>query len=393
LRRIDVSAQSPAVRASTPESPGERSELRVEGLSVFAATFPTEEPESDGTLEWDSTTMVLVQASAGGESGIGWSYTDAAAARLVAERLRKVVSGAGALAPQAAWELMVRATRNLGEGSLVAHAISAVDGALWDLAARLLGVSLLDLLGCWRESVPVYGSGGFTSLTVRQLERQLAGWVGEGIPRVKMKVGRDPAADPARVAAARRAIGADAELMVDGNGAYTRQQALALAQRFADEGVTWFEEPLPSADVEGLAWLRAHVPAGMEIAGGEYGWDLYYFERMLDAGAVDVLQPDATRCGGITGLLQAGVLCRARRVPLSAHTAPNLHAHPCCAIVPVRHVEWFHDHVRIERLAFDGALEPRAGELRPDRSRPGNGLAVKWRDLEPHVVFRSEALK
>lgn len=375
--------------APAPARP-ELAATAVERLVVTAATFPTERPESDGTLEWDSTTLVLVAASAGGATGIGWSYSDVAAAHLVAGRLRPLVVGSGALSPRAAWERMVRATRNLGSGSLVAHAISAVDSALWDLAARLLGLSLLDLLGCWRGAIPVYGSGGFTSLSVAELERQLAGWAAEGIGRVKMKVGRDPARDAARVAAARRAIGERVELFVDANGAYGRQQALAMAQRFAEHGVTWFEEPVATEDLAGFAWLRERAPAGMEIAGGEYGWDSGYFRRLIEAGAVDVVQPDATRCGGITGFLQAAELCRAHHLPLSAHTAPALHAQPCCALPAARHLEWFHDHVRIERRVFDGFLEPRGGELVPDRSRPGNGLAVRESDLAPFVVFRAE---
>lgn len=213
-----------------------------------------------------------------------------------------------------------------------------------------------------------------------ELRAQLGGWVERGISRVKMKVGRDPAADPERVRAARDAIGPDAELFVDANGAFDRKRALAFAERVAGLGVSWFEEPVSSDDLRGLRLLRDRAPAGMEITAGEYGYDLFYFRRMLDAGAVDVLQADATRCAGITGFLKAAVLCEARSVPLSAHTAPSLHAHPCCAAGPARHLEFFYDHVCIERMLFDGALEPRDGSLRPDRSRPGMGIELKRAD-------------
>jgi L-alanine-DL-glutamate epimerase-like enolase superfamily enzyme len=264
-------------------------------------------------------------------------------------------------------------------------AIAAVDAALWDLKARLLDVPVVTLLGAVRDSVPVYGSGGFTSYSIPQLQEQLRGWVASGIPRVKMKIGTHPGDDVARVRAAREAIGWNAELFVDANGGYSRKQALALAEAFADFGVTWFEEPVPSDDLDGLRMLRDRAPAGMEIAAGEYGYDLWYFRRMLEAGAVDVLQADATRCAGITTFLRVGALCEARLLNLSAHCAPSLHVHPCCAVMPVRHVEYFHDHVRIEQLLFDGALMPNNGALYPDRTRPGFGLdfkrqdAAKWR--------------
>jgi L-alanine-DL-glutamate epimerase-like enolase superfamily enzyme len=173
----------------------------------------------------------------------------------------------------------------------------------------------------------LYGSGGFTSYSIEELWRQLGGWVADGITRVKMKVGRDAAQDLHRVEAAREAIGSTAELFVDANGAYARQQALAQA-------------------------------------------------RMLDAGAVDILQADATRCGGITGFVRVAALCEAAGIPLSAHPAPSLHAHACCALAPAIHVEYFFDHARIEDMLFDGALTPRGGALEPDRSRPGCGLEL-----------------
>lgn len=357
--------------------------IPVQSATTAAYTVPTEDgPESDGTLVWDSTTMVVVEVAGGGERGLGFSYTHRAAAVLIDDLLAPLVTGGDALAPAAAFARMREATRNLGQPGLAACAVSAVDVALWDLEARLLETSLVDLLGPVREAVPVYGSGGFTSLSVEALGEQLAAWVAEGIPRVKMKIGRQPADDPARVAAARRAIGPEAELFVDANGAYTRRQALAMAERFAADGVSWFEEPVSSDDVDGLRWLRDRAPAGIEITAGEYGWRLVDFQRLLAAGAVDVLQPDATRCGGVTGFLAASTLCAAHHTPASAHTAPALHAHLGCACPPVRHVEHFHDHVRIERMFFDGLPELAAGALRPDRSRPGHGLELRRADAE-----------
>ncbi len=186
-------------------------------------------------------------------------------------------------------------------------AISAVDNALWDLKARLLDLPLVNLLGAVRDGVPVYGSGGFTSYSHEQLQKQLGGWVDSGIPRVKMKVGTHPEKDVERVGVAREAIGSQAELFVDANGAYSRKQAIEFAYRFKNDlGVTWFEEPVPSSDLSGLNFIRDSAPAGMDITAGEYGYDIVYFRRMLESFAVDVLQADATRCAGITGFLRCG---------------------------------------------------------------------------------------
>jgi L-alanine-DL-glutamate epimerase-like enolase superfamily enzyme len=362
------------------------SAIPIERLDVSAYKVPTEFLESDGTLEWDSTTIVVVEARAGGKCGLGYTYGDVTVARLIDGKLADIVKGCDAMCVSGAWLIMVKAIRNLGRLGISSMAISAVDVALWDLKAHLLGIPLVTLLDAVHESVPVYGSGGFTSYSILQLQEQLSGWVVQGIPRVKMKVGRNPAEDIKRVRAAREAIGNEMELFVDANGAYSRKQALAFAEAFAEFGVIWFEEPVTSDDLEGLRLLRNRAPAGMDIAAGEYGYDLPYFRRMLNAGAVDVLQADATRCAGITGFLQAGALCHAHTLELSAHTAPQLHVHACCAVIPLRHLEYFHDHARIERMFFDGVLEPVDGTLRPDLSRSGIGLEFKRSDAERYAI-------
>jgi L-alanine-DL-glutamate epimerase-like enolase superfamily enzyme len=360
--------------------------LAIERLHIDVFTIPTDAPEADGTIAGQATTLVLVHATAAGRTGLGYSYTDGSAGALIRTTLAEVVVAREALDVEGAYVAMTQAVRNIGRDGIAASAISAVDVALWDLKARLLDVPLVALLGAVRDAVPVNGRGGFTSYTTAWLRALLSGWVGQGIPAVKMKIGRDAAADRIRVAAAREAIGDEAALFVDANGAYDRKLALEQAGRFAAQDVSWFEEPVSSDDLAGLRLLRDRAPAGIDIAAGEYGYDVQYFRRMLEAGSVDVLQADATRCGGITGFLRAGALADAFCLPLSAHTAPSLHAHVCCAVSRVRHVEYFHDHVRIEHLLFDGALAPIHGTLRPDRSRPGNGLELKRADAERLAV-------
>lgn len=354
--------------------------------AVSVYTVPTDGPESDGTLEWTSTTMIVVETSARDVTGIGYTYGHQAMAVLISGMLFPIVRDRDAMDVAGSWIAMTRAIRNQGRPGIASMAIAAVDASLWDLKARLLDVPLVTLLGQVRDRVPVYGSGGFTSYSVEQLQRQLGEWVARGITRVKMKVGRRPEEDDDRVRKARDAIGRAAELFVDANGAYSRKEALGHAEAFSKAHVTWFEEPVSSDDLEGLRLLRDRAPAGMNITAGEYGYDVYYFRRMLDAGAVDVLQADASRCAGITGFMQVGALCDAYNMPLSSHTASALHVHPCCALGRVRHLEHFHDHARIERMLLDGAPEPVDGMLRPDLSRPGLGIELKRVDAERYAA-------
>lgn len=356
-------------------------EASIGRIDCAAFTIPTDAPESDGTIAWDRTTLITAEVQAGGKTGLGYTYCHSAVVPLIARTLAPEIHGHNAFAIEEAWTAMVRIVRNIGWPGVAACAISAVDIALWDLKAKLLDVSLATLLGPARTRVPVYGSGGFTSYTNERLADQLAGWVHEGCAFVKMKVGREPKADPTRAEAARKAIG-QAQLFVDANGGYSRKQALALANAFSELGVTWFEEPVSSDDLEGLHLIRNRAPAGMDIAAGEYGYRPFYFRRMIEAGAVDVLQADATRCGGVTGFLRAAAICDAHGIPFSSHCGPSIHLHPACAAPRVRHMEWFHDHVRIEHMLFEGAPNLHEGHIEPDFSRPGHGLTFRKADAE-----------
>ncbi len=358
----------------------------VRDVTAAVYVIPTDAPEADGTLAWDKTTMVLVTARAGAHQGIGWSYAAGAAAALVTDVLAPVLDGWDALNVADANEAMTRAVRNVGRPGIAATDISAADIALWDLKARLLGCSVSDLAGRAHREVPIYGSGGFTSYDEDQTRDQLARWVDkERIPRVKIKIGESWGSnedrDLTRVALARSVIGPHTELYVDANGGYTVGQAIRMAFRMEEFGVTWFEEPVSSQDLAGLAAVRSQVMA--DVAAGEYSWTLADSARLLAAGAVDCLQLDVTRCGGITEFLRGAALAAAHNVQVSGHCAPNLHAHCAVAVPNLRHVEYFHDHQRIERMLFDGALDPAGGTLTPDPGRPGLGLELRTADAEP----------
>jgi L-alanine-DL-glutamate epimerase-like enolase superfamily enzyme len=330
--------------------------------------------------------MVLVTARAGGERGLGWSYTSRAAAAVVDELLTGVVTGRDAFDVAGAAEPMARQVRNVGRPGIAAMAISAVDIALWDLKARLLGVSLASLLGRVHDGVPVYGSGGFTSYSDDRTQEQLSGWVKEQqIPRVKIKIGESWGAaerrDLARVRLAREVIGPDTELYVDANGGYTTGQAVRVAAELDAYGVTWFEEPVSSLDLNGLATIRRQIRP--DVAAGEYSWSLADSAALIGAGAVDCLQLDVTRCGGITEFLRGAGLAAAHNLQVSGHCAPNLHAHVAAAVPNLRHVEYFHDHQRIERMLFDGTLDPRGGTMCSDPGQPGHGMTLRDADAEP----------
>ena len=220
-----------------------RQEYSITGGSIDLYTIPTDAPEADGTFSWDSTSMVLVQLECGSTRALGYTYADAGTAAVARKLLEEVVLGSNPFCHAATLQQMLRNIRNLGETGIAMMAVSAIDNAIWDLRARLLDIPLVSLLGQVRTGIPVYGSGGFTSYTDRQLSDQLGGWASNGFASVKMKIGTHPDKDPARVEVARMAIGDGCDLFVDANGAYTVTQAIELAQRFADRACVGLRSP------------------------------------------------------------------------------------------------------------------------------------------------------
>ena len=364
-------------------------DARIDSIDVSVYTVPTDAAEADGTLSWDSTTVVLVTARSGDTRGMGWTYGPAACASVITDKLADIVTGRNAMDVAGCFDAMVKQVRNAGRPGAVGYAISAVDIALWDLKARLLDVPLHHLLGAVRQDVPVYGSGGFTSYDERQLREQLTHWAFEQrIPRVKIKIGEswgtDPARDLARIGQARAVIGDGTELFVDANGGYSRKQAIRVSTAAAEFDVRWYEEPVSSDDLDGLREIRDAVSP--DVTAGEYGYDLYYFRRMCAAGAVDCLQADVSRCGGITEWLRVAAIAASFGLQISGHCGPHLHAHVAAATPNLRHLEWFHDHVRIESMFFDGTLDPTGGTITPDSRAPGNGLTLRSADVADYRV-------
>jgi L-alanine-DL-glutamate epimerase-like enolase superfamily enzyme len=348
----------------------------IEAVDAAAYRFPTPQPEADGTLTWDATVAVTATIRAGGQCGLGWTYSSEVTANVITAHLAPCLEGRDAFDIAGGWTAMHRAGRNLGTRGLYMHALSAVDIAWWDLKARLLGKPLNDLLGRCRDAVPVYGSGGFTNLTDRQLADQVEAWSAAGCTAMKIKIGEgwgtSARRDLARTRRLRGLAGPGIDLMVDANGGYRRAQAQRVGHDLDELGVTWFEEPVSSDDVEALAAVRDEVRC--DVAAGEYVYDQFDVNRLLPV--VDCLQLDATRCGGYTGWLRGASSAQARNLKVSAHCAPALHVSVAAAVPNTRHIEWFVDHARLEPQLVADAPEVRAGEARVNRTAPGHGMTV-----------------
>jgi L-alanine-DL-glutamate epimerase-like enolase superfamily enzyme len=366
------------------------STAKITSGRITALKIPTDRPESDGTAEWDSTTIAIVELTAGAVTGLGYTYGNLGAAKVAQELVEQEILRKDPFDIPSLHSAMDHKVRNWGRTGMVSHAISAIDNCLWDLKARLLELPLVMLLGKVRDQIPGYGSGGFTSYSEKELIRQMTGYAKDGFTCVKMKVGRHPDQDLPRVAAVQKELNGRAALYVDANGAYDRQHALLKSQQFGDLGVTWMEEPVTSDDRIGLRLVVERAPTVMKIAAGEYIYVLDDAKELIQAECVTVLQTDVTRCGGISNFLKVGDLCEVFHLPYSAHTAPSLHTSLCCSLTPAINIEYFHDHARIEEMIFDGAIRPVKGSLKPDMSRHGFGLELKRAAAKKFQTFSAE---
>ena len=359
--------------------------FRVDTLTASAYTIPTDAPEADGTFAWTDTTLVLVEITGGGRTGTGWTYGSSVTVPLVTEVLAPLLVGQHISSVPQTWQRLIRRLRNIGRPGIASMAVSAVDCALWDLAARVAGLPLHQLLGARRGWVPLYGSGGFTCYDAVQLATQLSAWVSDGFTAVKIKIAEDWGGnedrDLDRIRQARSVIGPHVGLFVDANGGYTHAQVRRLAPALEELKVDWWEEPVSSDDHHGLRAARREFHG--DVAAGEYGYDLAYFRHLCDAAAVDCVQVDVTRCGGITELLQIADLVGTYDLEISGHCAPHEHAAVLAAVPNLRHLEWFHDHVRIEQRLFDGGPRMAGGELVLDGDAPGHGMTWRAADAEP----------
>lgn len=326
--------------------------------------------------------MILVELKAGDIWSLGYTYGHAAIASLAKTLITSHVIGKNPLEIPLIWAELHRVIRNDGKAGIAAMAVAAIDISLWDLKAKLMNVSVAELLGSVRRKIDVYGSGGFTSYNEKELETQMRTWVDLGVRHFKMKIGRQPNEDPARVAFVRECIGPVASLMVDANEAYDIPTALKRAEDFDKQRVSWFEQPINSQDLAGMCEIKKRFPPGMALADGEYIYDLPHVLNLIRARSADVIQLDVTRCQGITGFLKAAAVCEAAALPISSHCAPSLHVALGCALSGIMHLEYFFDHVRIEEELFDGVLPAKEGALEPDLSRLGLGLKLNIQKAE-----------
>ena len=238
--------------------------------------------------------------------------------------LAPLVEGRDPAHSTAFWTDAWKQNNFVGFQGVAVMGISALDGALWDLRGKAAGLNIAQLLGQAHTAVPAYASGGlWLDRSVDALQREAAEFVAAGFRAVKMRLGAVPVAQSeARVRAVREAIGPGVRLMADANQQLTEAEAIRVGRMLEAYDLTWFEEPLPAWDLEGVARVAAALDT--PIASGETEYARYGFRRMLELRSADVLMPDLQRVGGVTEFARVAAMAVAHDVPVSSHLFPEL---------------------------------------------------------------------
>lgn len=301
--------------------------------------------------------LVAEITTAGGATGIGFSYSKRAGGPGQLAHAREIAPALIGADPSdigKIWSVLCWAGASVGRSGLATQAIAAFDVALWDLKAKRAGLPLAKLLGCHRDSVRTYNtSGGFLHSSIEEVKENAEAALARGIGGIKLKVGQpDWRADVARVSAVREHLHPDVPIMIDANQQWDRATAIRMGRIFEEMGLVWIEEPLDAYDAEGHAALARALDT--PIATGEMLSSVAEHVRMIDAGAVDVVQPDAPRVGGITQFLKLAAYAEAKHLDLAPHFAMEIHCHLAAAYPNepwVEHFDWldplFEDHLEI----------------------------------------------
>jgi L-alanine-DL-glutamate epimerase-like enolase superfamily enzyme len=316
-----------------------------------------------------------------GVEGLGYTYTVGAGGgavhSLIARDLAPLLAGEDASRIEALWQKMWWGVHYVGRGGLAAHAISAIDIALWDLAAKRQEVPLWRLLGGHDPRVPAYAGGIDLQFPLEQLLRQTEDNLAKGFRAIKMKVGRERLAeDVARVKAMRELLGPDVPLMVDANMRWSVDQAIRAARALAAHEVFWLEEPTIPDDVPGHA--RIVRDGGLPIAAGENLHTIYEFQALIAAGGVTFPEPDLSNCGGVSAWLKVARLAEAANLPVTSHGVHDLHVHLLAAVPNASYLEAH--GFGLERFMAEPLRLEDGKAIAPER--PGHGVELDWPALD-----------
>ena len=362
--------------------------MKIASAEARCYRVPLPAPWGSATHRITHHELIVTRIAADSKlDGVGWSYTvgagGTAAAAFLSDYLLPGLVGRDPAPVEQIWDRLWRETHDVG-GGIARLALASLDIALWDLRAKAAGQPLCALLGGARAPVPAYGSGVNLHLPLPELLAQVERWQRRGYQAFKIKVGDDdPERDVERVRAVRAKIGPGARLMVDANQKWTAAEAVGRVAMLEPFGLHWVEEPVLADDVPGNAWVKAQVRT--PVALGENVHSRYQFAEYLRQSAVDIVQPDVARVGGVTEWLKIAHLAQAHHLPVSAHLVVEISCHLHCAVTNTTVLEDVDGGSLTELGVLRSPIQAEQGRIMPPAAS-GHGVEVSWEALRRFEV-------
>jgi L-alanine-DL-glutamate epimerase-like enolase superfamily enzyme len=362
--------------------------MKITGLDVHRFTKLYDQPISNGKYTYNATNIVICQVHTDeGISGVGWTHGKNIVFNTI-KRLEDYVKGEDPFNVERIWNKMYL-PKIFGRKGLTTRAISAVDIALWDIKGKVAGKPLYQLLGGYRDEVPVYIAGGYyeTGKSNELLQEEMKDNIAKGVKAIKMKIGRlSIKEDVERIKAVQNSLSNNVDILVDANNSYSRNEALRMGRELDKLGVYWFEEPIACDDFAGLAKLGNKIDT--PIASGENEYTRYGFRDMIDSGSVDIINADAQVLGGITEWKKVADFASAHHILVAPHGDQEIHVHLVASISNGLIVEYYDTNTNVLRdRMFKNKLKLKNNGMVSPLNKPGIGVEL---NLEAIEEFRVE---
>jgi len=361
--------------------------MKIVDVKSVLVSIPLEKPKLISTRSIHSREYTVVKVLTD-EGIVGIGYTMGACASIVEKNLRGLLIDEDPFCVEKLWNKMFYGNLRAGRKGEVIRAISAVDIALWDIMGKAVDKPLYKLLGGYRDKVPVYASGGYyqESKGIDGLVKEMTSYVEQGFKAVKMKIGRlSIKEDVERVKAVREAIGDDIQLMVDANNAWDILTAIRIGKELEKYSIFWLEEPVMPDNLH--ANRKVADALDVPIASGEIEYTRWGFHTLIENRAVDIIQPNAFVCGGISEWIKISALASAWDVPVAPHNAQDIHVHLAAATSNSLNVEYFlpsEDIIKFSELLIE-PNKPKDGYMEVPQ-KPGLGIDLNEKAIERYKI-------
>ena len=372
--------------------------MKITAVDAFAISIPLPVPVADAVRSITHRDHLVVRLEADGLTGVGFTLgydASVAMVSMVESIYKPLLLGAQVSRSEQLWSEMFRQSIQAGRRGAALRAMSAIDIALWDLRGKRAGMPVMELLGVHSNSMRCYATGGYyrEGYTEEDLVREMESYVEQGFTAVKLKVGKLPARqDAERLGRIRKAVGDDVDILLDANGGWPdAPTAISAMRRLEEHRPYWIEEPVRADNMHAMARIAESLDT--PVATGELEATRWAFANLIQLRAADILQPDATVCGGVGEWLRIANMAAGFDIPIAPHYNWDIHTQLLATVPNGLFIEYFapaapgsrQSSVKLFDEVIDNPIHPDKGYIQP-RTEPGFGIRYREEKLAGYRI-------